>query len=35
MEAFEDLTVWKRSSSLAVNIYNSLKGCKDYSLEIR
>ena len=32
MEAFEDLAVWKRSSFLAVNIYNSLKGCKDYSL---
>ena len=32
MEAFEDLDVWKRSSSLAVNIYYSLKECKDYSL---
>lgn len=32
MEAFEDLVVWKRSSSLAVNIYNLLRGCKDYGL---
>jgi four helix bundle protein len=32
MEAFEDLDVWKRSSSLAVNIYNSLKDSKDYGL---
>ena len=24
MEAFEDLDVWKRSSSLAINIYRSL-----------
>jgi four helix bundle protein len=32
MEAFEYLTVWKRSSALAVKIYHSLKGCKDYSL---
>lgn len=32
MEAFEDLAIWKRSSALAVKIYHSLKGCKDYSL---
>ena len=32
MEAFEDLEIWKRSSALAVKIYNSLKGCKEYSL---
>jgi len=28
--AFEDLDVWKRSSSLSANIYKELYGLKDY-----
>ena len=33
MEAFEDLDVWKKSSALAINLYKTLRGCKDYSLK--
>ena len=33
MEAFEDLDIWKKSSTLAVNLYKTLRGCKDYSLK--
>ncbi|MFQ5660978.1 MAG: four helix bundle protein [Gammaproteobacteria bacterium] len=33
MDAFEDLEVWKRSSKLAVDIYATLKTCKDYGLK--
>ena len=32
MEAFEKLTVWKRSSRLTVNLYKSLVNCNDYGL---
>ncbi len=32
MEAFEKLTVWKRSSRLTVNLYKSLRNCNDYGL---
>ncbi|MEE9258615.1 MAG: four helix bundle protein [Nitrospinaceae bacterium] len=32
IEKFEDLEVWKKSMQLAVNIYDNLKGCKDFSL---
>lgn len=30
---FESLDVWKRSSRLAVAIYQALKNCKDYGLK--
>lgn len=33
MNGFEDLDVWKRGCRLAVNLYELLKGCKDYSLK--
>jgi four helix bundle protein len=33
MEAFEDLVVWKKSKALAVDIYSTLKDCKDYGLK--
>ena len=33
MDAFEDLEVWKRSNTLAADIYNSLKTSKEYSLK--
>ena len=33
MDAFENLEVWKRSSILAINIYRSLQGCKEYGLK--
>ena len=32
-KSFEDLVVWKRSSRLAVEIYNELSNCRDYSLK--
>jgi hypothetical protein len=31
--SFEDLDVWKRSSRLAVQIYEVLKDCLDYGLK--
>ena len=31
MMRFEDLEVWKRSARLSENIYNELKGLKDFS----
>ena len=31
--SFEDLDVWRRSSQLAVGIYQELKNCKDYGLK--
>jgi len=30
MEAFEDLEVWKRSSRLAVDLYQCLSECRDW-----
>lgn len=33
IEKFEDLIVWKESMRLAVDIYNSLKGSKDFGLK--
>ena len=33
MEAFENLDIWKKSSILAVNLYKTLRDCKDYSLK--
>lgn len=32
IEKFEDLQVWKEGIRLAVDIYKSLKDCKDYSI---
>jgi len=32
-QSFEDLEVWKKSSELAVKIYEILEGCKDYGLK--
>ena len=31
--SFEDLDVWKRSSKLAVEIYQLLRECRDYGLK--
>lgn len=31
--SFEDLEVWKRSCKLAVQMYDILKDCRDYSLK--
>jgi len=31
--SFENLEVWKKSCSLAVELYGALKDCKDYSLK--
>jgi len=31
--SFEELDVWKRACSLAVDIYESLKHCSDYGLK--
>jgi four helix bundle protein len=31
-QSFEDLQVWRRSKTLAVLIYKSLKECRDYGL---
>ncbi len=33
MNSFEDLDVWKKSCRLSVDIYQALKGAKDYSLK--
>jgi four helix bundle protein len=33
IEKFEDLEVWQNAIELSVNIYNQLRGCKDYSLK--
>lgn len=33
MDTFEDLEVWKRSTNLSVDIYISLKSCKEYNLK--
>lgn len=32
IEKFEDLTIWQESLEIAVNVYNDLKGCKDFGL---
>ena len=32
-KSFEDLDVWKRSSRLAVQIYNALRDCRDFSMK--
>jgi len=32
-KSFEDLEVWKRSSRLAVEMYNTLRNCRDYALK--
>ena len=32
IQKFEDLNVWKESVMLSVNIYKSLKNCKDFGL---
>ena len=32
IQKFEDLIVWKESVRLSVDIYKSLKNCKDYGL---
>ena len=32
-QSFEDLVVWKKSSRLAVNLYNELKNCRDFGLK--
>ena len=32
-KSFEELDVWKRSSRLAVEIYNELRECRDYALK--
>ena len=32
IQKFEDLNVWKESVRLSVNIYKSLKNCKDFGL---
>ena len=31
-QSFEDLEVWKRSCSLAVDIYRMLRDCKDFGM---
>ena len=31
--SFEDLEVWKKACDLAVRIYSTLKGCRDYGLK--
>lgn len=31
--SFEDLDVWKRASRLAVDIYESLRNCREYGLK--
>lgn len=31
--SFEDLEVWQRSCTLAVQVYESLKGCRDFGLK--
>ena len=31
--SFEDLEVWKRSSRLAVKVYELLKDCRDWGTE--
>jgi len=33
MHRFEQLSVWKRSCRLTVNLYNALKDCKDYGFK--
>jgi len=32
IEKFEDLEVWRKSVRLSIQIYQELKGCKDYGL---
>ena len=32
-QSFEDLEVWKRSSRLAVEIYRTLRECRDFGLK--
>ena len=32
-QSFEELVVWKKSSRLAVNLYNELRGCRDFGLK--
>lgn len=31
--SFEDLDVWKRSCRLSVELYRSLRGCRDYGMK--
>ncbi len=33
LEAFENLEVWKCSSNLCVELYKSLRGCKDFGFK--
>ena len=33
IEKYEDLNVWKESMKLSIEIYNNLKGCKDYGIK--
>jgi len=35
MDAFEDLEVWKQSSAIAVNMYKTLSGCREYNIKDR
>jgi len=32
-QSFEELVVWKKSSRLAVNLYNELRDCRDFGLK--